>query len=215
MSAEIFQQARDLIQKERYADARQLLNNIDHPKAREWMQRIDELDPPAQPAAPVKQPQFSAAQLDSNTIAIPGLQLDITGLNYDMKPAWWAWLFVRKLRWNGFIPLRDITTMEYTRIRVLRLWQAFILLGVLEAIAIGSILLTPVFNSYRYYGSSIAQELFYVVIAFLITLALWLFWKRNSLLVYSHGDPLLEVSLPRSEAESLLRLYRFLRAKTP
>ncbi|MBN1679559.1 MAG: hypothetical protein JW966_04655 [Anaerolineae bacterium] len=36
-------QARELIQQQRYAEAREILVTIDHPKAREWLSRIDDL----------------------------------------------------------------------------------------------------------------------------------------------------------------------------
>jgi hypothetical protein len=41
-----FLSARDYVQNKQYDDARRILNQIDHPKAKEWLANIDELDPP-------------------------------------------------------------------------------------------------------------------------------------------------------------------------
>lgn len=53
--------ARELIQERRYAEARQLLVGIDHPTARQWLARIDEIAPEAagKAAPPTMQPPMS------------------------------------------------------------------------------------------------------------------------------------------------------------
>lgn len=43
-------QARDLIKDKRYAEARQLLKSINHPKAKEWLAKLDTIDPPPAPS---------------------------------------------------------------------------------------------------------------------------------------------------------------------
>jgi len=45
MSKERLLQAKELIHQERYDDARKILKSIDHPTAREWLHRIDEITP--------------------------------------------------------------------------------------------------------------------------------------------------------------------------
>jgi hypothetical protein len=55
--------ARDLIREERYDEARGLLQGIDHPKAREWLAKLDQIAPPAaETGAPALQEQLSAAR---------------------------------------------------------------------------------------------------------------------------------------------------------
>lgn len=46
--------ARTLIQEKRYADARELLKDIDHPKATDWILQIDRLSP----VAPAPKPKM-------------------------------------------------------------------------------------------------------------------------------------------------------------
>lgn len=38
--------AHDLIQEKKYDDARQLLKKVEHPKAREWLEKLDQISPP-------------------------------------------------------------------------------------------------------------------------------------------------------------------------
>ncbi len=59
---EYMEEARDLIAQKRYDDAREILVDIDHPVARKWLDKLDEIDPPllddpfaeAQEAEPVR-----------------------------------------------------------------------------------------------------------------------------------------------------------------
>lgn len=44
-----FRKASDLIKAKRYEDARSLLQTIDHPKSREWLIKLDQRIPPAEP----------------------------------------------------------------------------------------------------------------------------------------------------------------------
>jgi hypothetical protein len=46
MSKQKMLAARELIQEKRYAEARALLKTIDDPKAKEWLKKLDEIDPP-------------------------------------------------------------------------------------------------------------------------------------------------------------------------
>jgi hypothetical protein len=41
--------ARELISEKRYDEARAILNDVDHPKAREWLSRLDQIAPSMQP----------------------------------------------------------------------------------------------------------------------------------------------------------------------
>ena len=45
MSKQAFAQARQLIHEKRYREARSVLERIDHPKATEWIMRVDSLAP--------------------------------------------------------------------------------------------------------------------------------------------------------------------------
>jgi hypothetical protein len=49
MARDKLMKARDLIRQQKYVEARELLRGIDHPKAEEWRQRIDEMLPPEKP----------------------------------------------------------------------------------------------------------------------------------------------------------------------
>lgn len=46
MSREKFSQARELIQQKKYDQARKVLRGVNHPQAKQWLEKIDELDPP-------------------------------------------------------------------------------------------------------------------------------------------------------------------------
>ena len=45
MSKQAFAQARQLIREKRYHEARSILERIDHPKATEWILKLDSLTP--------------------------------------------------------------------------------------------------------------------------------------------------------------------------
>lgn len=45
MIQEEFKQARQLIQEKRYDEAREILHFIDHPKASEWLAKLETIDP--------------------------------------------------------------------------------------------------------------------------------------------------------------------------
>ena len=45
MSQDKMLQARDLIKQKRYAEARAILKTVNHPKAQEWLAKLDEIDP--------------------------------------------------------------------------------------------------------------------------------------------------------------------------
>lgn len=47
MSANQFQQANELIKNRQFDEARTLLQSIDHPKATEWLNKLDEIAPPS------------------------------------------------------------------------------------------------------------------------------------------------------------------------
>ncbi len=49
MSQEKLDAARQLIQQQQYKEARAILQKIDHPQAKEWIARIDQILPPAPP----------------------------------------------------------------------------------------------------------------------------------------------------------------------
>jgi hypothetical protein len=59
VSQALFIQARELIRDERYDEARVILRGIDHPKAKEWLAKLDEIAPPA---APSPRDQLAAAR---------------------------------------------------------------------------------------------------------------------------------------------------------
>jgi hypothetical protein len=52
---EKMEQARSLIQIGRFDEARDLLRTVDHPTAQKWLDKIDELDPPAAKSTPPAQ----------------------------------------------------------------------------------------------------------------------------------------------------------------
>lgn len=52
MSRTQMQQAQELIKKGRYKEARRILQKSDHPKAREWLAKLDKMDPPRSAAQP-------------------------------------------------------------------------------------------------------------------------------------------------------------------
>lgn len=67
--------ARELIQEQRYAEARAILVNVDHPKAREWIAKIDEVAPEIAESAAVQRgatrprPASHQQPLQSDTLA--------------------------------------------------------------------------------------------------------------------------------------------------
>jgi hypothetical protein len=63
------QRARELIKAKRYDDARKLLWKIDHPKAKQWLERIDGINPVKQSTAAVSN-KASGSQLASWVIKI-------------------------------------------------------------------------------------------------------------------------------------------------
>lgn len=67
-------QARDLIKQKRYDDARNILVNVNHPLAEQWLERIDQLAP--QSAAPPQKRQTTAMDGDAR-----GRQLAEYGIN--------------------------------------------------------------------------------------------------------------------------------------
>ncbi len=70
------QRAQDLIREKRYAEARMLLQTIDHPKAREWLARLDEIDPPGQAARPAARAADRTNQLASPPARPAAMPLD-------------------------------------------------------------------------------------------------------------------------------------------
>ncbi len=52
MAREQLERARDLIKAKRYDEARAILQNIDHPTAQKWLEKLDELDSPFEEVAP-------------------------------------------------------------------------------------------------------------------------------------------------------------------
>jgi hypothetical protein len=60
VSQALFIQARELIREERYDEARAILRGIDHPKAQQWLAKLDEIAPP--PAVSSPRDQLVAAR---------------------------------------------------------------------------------------------------------------------------------------------------------
>lgn len=71
--------ASTLIKTQRYDEARQLLRTIDHPTAREWLMKIDQLDPP-RAAAPAAMPAYTTPEPDPYTVPRAAAQ------GYDYAP---------------------------------------------------------------------------------------------------------------------------------
>lgn len=44
MSKESLLKARDLIREKRYTEAKRLLKTVDHPTAKEWLQKLDTIE---------------------------------------------------------------------------------------------------------------------------------------------------------------------------
>jgi hypothetical protein len=66
------QRARELIKSKRYDDARKLLWKIDHPKAKQWLERIEGIGPATVvPAAPVKKRRYTWRRMLGLILFIP------------------------------------------------------------------------------------------------------------------------------------------------
>jgi hypothetical protein len=52
MSKAKMEAARELIREKRYDEARAILRTVDHPTARQWLGKIEQIDPSSRPAAP-------------------------------------------------------------------------------------------------------------------------------------------------------------------
>lgn len=59
MSKERFEKARELISQQRYDEARQLLYTLDHPKAQEWLDKLEKISPSLAPYAPPSPPSYT------------------------------------------------------------------------------------------------------------------------------------------------------------
>lgn len=70
MAKEQLETAREMIKAKKYNEARGLLRTVDHPLASEWLDKIDQLDPP-QAGHPLEQqpPMFQSAKGDGGFMA--------------------------------------------------------------------------------------------------------------------------------------------------
>lgn len=73
MSKVKFQAAKELIQEERYDEARAILRTIDHPTAAEWLQKLDNIAPPPSAIKPAQvtiesAPSYTALGVPLNTV---------------------------------------------------------------------------------------------------------------------------------------------------
>ena len=73
MSKERFEKARELITQQRYDEARQILHTLDHPKAQEWLDKLEKIAPSLAPYAPSSPPIYTQKSISiiEETPALP------------------------------------------------------------------------------------------------------------------------------------------------
>lgn len=112
MSRAKFEAARELIQEKCYDEARAILLTIDHPKADDWLTKLDEIAPPApqpQMRVPLKPP------LSPHYAAQPSLQPTAQPLHAPSFTGKAVLTFV--LYWFAFLPGLIANNMFYAEAR--------------------------------------------------------------------------------------------------